>query len=381
MKALQMKKTILSCFLLLSGVTAFAQETVTIKGKVAGDTKGYNKVYVYGTGIQKDSAVISNGSFELRLPYTPGVVPLFYTEYGIKVRKMYRPFPAVIDGPGTLYLNEVDITKDINSGKWSGIRSAEEYQLLDEQLNTMYTEINKVLEAKYPGPVSTSLYKDPAYRKDRDSVTRLKIAGVFENFVKAHPDSYASAYALSGMGRSQLSAKDLEKSFTLLSKKRQQSEAGKNISDYLAGLKNSTIGSSVKDFTLNTPEEKSLDFNSLKGKYVLIDFWASWCGPCKQSFPHMKEVYHKYKSDKFEIYSISIDKDKAAWLKESKVQQLPWLQTLDTKNISQSSFAVTAVPTTYLVDPNGKIIMKEVGFDSSGNGPLEKKLIELFGAK
>ena len=95
----------------------------------------------------------------------------------------------------------------------------------------------------------------------------------------------------------------------------------------------------------------------------------------------MKEAYHKYKSVKFENYSTSVDKDKAAELKESKVQQLPWLQTLDTKNISQSSFAVTAVPTTYLVDPNGKIIMKEVGFDSSGNSPLEKKLIELFGAK
>lgn len=374
-----MKKTIFGLYLLLISATGFAQETLIIKGKVTGDTKGYNKVYIYGTGVQKDSVAISNGAFEFKVPYAKGMMPVFYTEYGMKGRKMYKPFPAVIDGPGTLYLNDVDITKDINSGKWSGIQSAEEYQAFDEQLNAMFTEVNKELGLKYP--VSPSIYKDPAYRKDRDSLVKIKIAVVFENFVKSHPDSYASAFALSGMGRSQLSVEDLEKNFAMLSNKRQQSEEGKNISDYLTGLKSSAIGSAVKAFTLNTPEEQPLDFGSLKGKYVLIDFWASWCGPCKQSFPHMKEVYNKYKSDKFEIYSISIDKDKAAWLKESKVQQLPWLQTLDTKNISQSSFAVTAVPTTYLVDPNGKIIMKEVGFDSSGNGPLEKKLIELFGTK
>jgi thiol-disulfide isomerase/thioredoxin len=374
-----MKKIIVSLCLLFSIGLAFGQETLTIKGKVSGDTKGHNKVYIYGTGVKTDSAIISNGVFEFKVPYAAGMRPVFYTEYGKKVKGMYRPFPAVIDGPGTLYLNDVDITKDINSGKWSGIKSAEEYQLLDDQLNAMYTEVSKELSVKYPSTANS--YKDPAYQKDRDSLIKIKIALVFERFIKSHPDSYASAFALGGMGRSQLAVKDLEKLFAMLSKKRQQSEEGKNVSDYLAGLKNSVIGGVVKDFTLNTPEEKPLSFSSLKGKYVLIDFWASWCGPCKQSFPHMKEVYSKYKSDKFEIYSISIDKDKAAWLKESKVQQLPWLQTLDSKNISQSSFAVTAVPTTYLIDPNGKILMKEVGFDSSGNGALERKLRELFGTK
>ncbi len=374
-----MKNSILAFAMLCSSAAAFAQETLIIKGKVNGDTKGHNKVYLYGTGVQKDSAVIVNGAFEFKLPYAKGMVPLFYTEYGIKERRMYRPFPAVVDGPGTLYLNDIDIVKDINSGKWSGIKSAEDYQILDGLLSSVYTEVGKSLSTKYPP--SPTLYKDPVYSKERDSLVKIKLAVVYQDFIKSHPDSYASAYALSGSGRSSLAIKDLEKSFSLLSKNRQQSEAGKNISDYLAGLKGSAIGSTVKSFTLNTPKDQPLDFESLKGKYVLIDFWASWCGPCKQSFPHMKEVYSKYKSDKFEIYSISIDKDKAAWLKESEVQKLPWLQTLDTKNISQSGFAVTAVPTTYLIDPKGKIIMKEIGFDSSGNSPLEKKLIELFGTK
>ena len=98
-------------------------------------------------------------------------------------------------------------------------------------------------------------------------------------------------------------------------------------------------------------------------------------------FPYTTLFRSKYRSDKFEIYSISIDENKDAWLKGVKEQQLPWLSTLDTKNISQSGFAITAVPTTYLIDPDGKILMKEVGFDASGNGALEKKIVELFGVR
>jgi thiol-disulfide isomerase/thioredoxin len=114
---------------------------------------------------------------------------------------------------------------------------------------------------------------------------------------------------------------------------------------------------------------------------VLIDFWASWCVPCRKSFPHMREVYKAFKSDQFEIYSISIDQDKVAWLKAVKEENNPWLQSLDIKNVSQSGFAVTGVPSTFLIDPQGKIMAKEVGFDPNGGSEIEKKLTQLFGKK
>lgn len=95
----------------------------------------------------------------------------------------------------------------------------------------------------------------------------------------------------------------------------------------------------------------------------------------------MKTLYKKYKSDQFEIYSISIDKSKSEWLKALKEQDLPWLQALDTENVSKSRFAISGIPTTYLIDPTGKIMIKEVGFDSNTGSVIEKKLIELFGSK
>ncbi|GEP98444.1 TlpA disulfide reductase family protein [Chitinophaga cymbidii] len=371
--------------LVLSALTLFVAQAmaqnVVIKGTFSGDTKGANKVYIYGTGVKQDSVVMTDGKFEFTLPFEKPFMPLFYTEYDKTVKRMYAPFPVLVEQPGTVILSDGDITKGMGSMKVSGMSSAKDYGELREQQNAVYKDMNAELAKKYGDKwYAPDNPKAADVAKDRELMIQSSMGALLERFIKAHPDSYASGIALSS-SRSTLKTPELEKLYALLSSKGKQTEEAKNVADYLKGVKNSAIGSTVKDFTLNTPEETPLSFSSLKGKYVLIDFWASWCGPCKKSFPHMKEVYKKYKSDQFEIYSISIDKDKDAWLKGLKEQDLPWLQTLDTKNISQSGFAVTGVPTTFLIDPKGKILMKEVGFDSSGESPLEKKLVELFGAK
>lgn len=369
-------------FVLLLALPSFVSaQTVVIKGKFTGDTKGYNKIYIYGNNVKNDSAVMADGSFEFKVPFEKPFLPLFYTEYDKTVKRMYSPYPVLVEQPGEIILSEGDIAKGMSSFKVSGLKSAEEFNDLRAQQNGVYKKVNDKIAAKFGDKwYDRSNPQAAEIGKEREKLTGEEMAIVLNDFIGKHPDSYASALALS-MGRSSLKTEDMEKLYGMLSAKGKQTEEGKNVADYLNGLKSSAIGSTVKDFTLSTPDEKSLSFASLKGKYVMIDFWASWCGPCKQSFPHMKEVYAKYKSDKFEIYSISIDKDKAAWLKGLKEQDLPWLQTLDTKNISQSGFAVTGVPTTFLVDPKGKILMKEVGFEPGGNSPLEKKLVELFGVK
>jgi thiol-disulfide isomerase/thioredoxin len=202
-----------------------------------------------------------------------------------------------------------------------------------------------------------------------------------ESFVKKHPDSYASAYVLAGSGRPVGSIEQKEQLLAFLSNRMKKSSQGKKYTDFIQGLKSSAVGTQVTNFVLSDPQGKEVDLKDLKGKYVLIDFWASWCAPCRKSFPHMREVYKNYKSDKFEIYSISIDEDKSAWLKAVKEENNPWLQSLDTKNISQKGFAVTGVPSTFLLDPQGQIIAKEVGFDSSGGSEIEKKIREIFGHK
>ncbi len=366
--------------LMLYSVGVMAQKTVTIKGTVKGDLKGHNKIYVYGRGIKSDSAIISNGNFEFTLPFTKAFVPLFYDEYDARIKGGISPYPVVIDQPGTVYIKDIDIEKGFTSGKVSGIKSAEEFYEFNSGQQEASREIHSTLEKKYGKQVTSKSPDYERYVKDFETLNNESDDQAIKRFVKLHPDSYTSAFLLLQM-KSSLPVNDLERTYQVLSKNMQGSENGKVIAGYIAGVKSSGIGQFVKDFVLNTPDDKPLAFSELKGKYVIVDFWASWCGPCKGSFPHMKEIYNKYKGDKFEIYSISVDQSKSDWLNELKKLELPWLQTLDTKNIASGSFAVSAVPTTYMIDPQGKIILKEVGFNPDGSSALEKKLIELFGDK
>jgi thiol-disulfide isomerase/thioredoxin len=170
----------------------------------------------------------------------------------------------------------------------------------------------------------------------------------------------------------------MEKAYNLLSEKAKNSETGKKVAAYVYGLKNSGTGGQVKNFVLTNAEGQSYDFAQLKGKYVWVDFWASWCGPCKKAFPAMRDLYAKYKGDKFELVGISTDETKAPWIKAVDEFKNPWPQLWDNKAVA-NEFAVAAYPTGYLIGPDGKILVKEVGFDPESQDGIAKKLQEIFG--
>ena len=351
-----------------------AQMNLVIKGTVKGDTKGFNKVYLFGEKMKEDSVEIKEGAFTFNVPWVAGAVPYIYSEYDAETIAGPTSFPIVIDGPGTVHLKVDDITKGLISAKISGNASAAAFQSFDEGNRKMDTEIKAKLSELFPGKGK----EDMAWRKAYTEQRRARMFPYIHQFVEANSNSYVSAFVLHRY-LNILPTEDLEKLFSKLSPALQAVVPGKAVGDHLSGLKLAAIGNYVQDFTLSTPKGDSIAFNSLKGKYVLIDFWSSWCGPCKASFPHMKEVYQKYRGDQFEIIGISIDEEKAAWLKELDKQQLPWLQVLDTKKVYVSGFGVTGVPTAFLISPDGKIMMKEIGFDKNGNGEIEKRLKELFG--
>ena len=381
-----MKKYFLSAVALMAVSLVFAQQEkgmVVIKGVLNGDLKGYNKIYLY-TRTSNDSAVIKNGQYTFSFPFSEVAVKVLYPEYVKEMHMMYQPFGILIAEPGTYYVTS-DIAKGMAaSSEVKGPESMVLYRQYEKDQSEAYKNINPALAKVYGENWYRIDEKDPRYaasQKSRDSLNEVFIFPLIKNLVEKHPDSYASAYVLAGSGRNIASMEKKEQLLGMLSPRMRESGMGKKFSDFIQGLKSSRIGNTVANFVLPDPQDKAVDFNNLKGKYVLVDFWASWCAPCRQSFPHMREVYQTYKSDQFEIYSISIDESKTAWLKAVKEENNPWLQSLDTKNISQSGFAVTAVPTTYLVDPQGKIIMKEIGFNSDGSGEIEKKLAGLFNKK
>ena len=136
------------------------------------------------------------------------------------------------------------------------------------------------------------------------------------------------------------------------------------------------IGAQAPDITLSTPEGKLLSLSSLKGKVVLIDFWASWCRPCRAENPNVVKLYNKYKSKGFDVLGVSLDKSKDSWIQAIKQDGLSWNHISDLGHWQSSVvplYNIEGIPQTYLVDKEGVIIGKNLRGEE-----LESKLAELF---
>ncbi len=138
-----------------------------------------------------------------------------------------------------------------------------------------------------------------------------------------------------------------------------------------------TIGAVAPEITMATPDGNMLNLSDLRGKVVLIDFWASWCGPCRRENPNVVRVYEKYKDKGFEILSVSLDRDKNRWLQAIQKDGLDWLHVSDLKqwkNEAAQLYGVSSIPYTVLLDREGRIIANKLR-----GAALEAKLAEIFG--
>lgn len=133
----------------------------------------------------------------------------------------------------------------------------------------------------------------------------------------------------------------------------------------------------IDDFTLQTPKGLPVSFSSFRGKYVVVHFWASWCKPCIESFYAFKKIYTKYEGENFDMYSISIDLSKRAWLQAVHETQLPWLQAIDDKDINEIVFNITAIPAIYLIDPEGRTVMENFTLETGGEFDLKMRQMTL----
>lgn len=145
---------------------------------------------------------------------------------------------------------------------------------------------------------------------------------------------------------------------------------------HLQSIKDLEIGGTAPDFTQQTPEGEDLSLSDLRGKVVLLDFWASWCGPCRRENPNVVKVYEKYKDEGFEIIGISLDRSRERWLKAIEQDGLTWKHVSDLKywnNAVAKQYNVRSIPHTILLDEEGKIIARNLR-----GGRLEQALAEIF---
>jgi peroxiredoxin len=144
-------------------------------------------------------------------------------------------------------------------------------------------------------------------------------------------------------------------------------------------LKATAIGQPAPEIALPDPTGKIVKLSSMKGKYVLVDFWAKWCGPCRQENPNVVRVYNKYKDKGFTVFGVSLDRKKEDWLQAIEQDGLTWTHVSDLKywqSEAAKTYNITAIPFSLLLDPNGIIIDKNLR-----GAALEKRLAELLGGK
>lgn len=150
-----------------------------------------------------------------------------------------------------------------------------------------------------------------------------------------------------------------------------------SLNERLSAIKRLAVGADAPEFALPNPEGDMVSLSSLKGNYVLIDFWAAWCRPCRAENPNVVRLYKKYQNKNFEILGVSLDRTKKAWVKAIEDDGLIWQHVSDLKYFNSQAaqlYRVDAIPATYLIGPDGKILAKGL----RGEG-LKAKLEEIFG--
>lgn len=247
--------------------------------------------------------------------------------------------------------NEVQLNSGATPVAFAGLMN--DFGPIFDQLNQVST---KKQQAGQNGYFSDSL--DRAWNTHMNTIAQ-KIPG----FMQKHGNTSVAAFLLSTVWPLYNDVKQMDGWLALAGDKAKNSIFGQSLNGQMQSERLFGYGQIAPDFTQNDPDGKPISLKDFRGKYVLIDFWASWCGPCRVENPNVVRAYERFKSKNFTVFGVSLDREKPKWLKAIADDQLNWPNVSDLKfwqNEVAQLYKVTGIPQNFLLDPEGRIIGKNL---------------------
>lgn len=360
-----MKKIILFSIFCLFAITIKAQTSYTIKGKIPSTIKADVAIMSYpsdekGGPWKDDTTAIRNGEFEFKgtigRPQMGEINLIVPRPEGLKAGEQSSEDTNNMKNVALFYLDG-DIDISFNSDGMASYTGGGREETAWRDYDKICTERSKTLNGEAPG---IEFFEE-----------------VITEFIKGHPDSYVSVDLMDLFTQSSIQPNIVEPMYNALSKRMQNSEKVLGWVEKLKKAKLAVSGNqTAPEFTVNDAEGNPISLSTYRGSYVFVDFWASWCVPCRAENPNVLAAYEKYKDKNFQVIGISLDSNKGSWQKAVAEDKLPWKQLCDFK-ADQSEvvklYEIYSVPANVLIDPNGKIIGKNLRGKA-----LHDKLAELL---
>ena len=372
---------IFSFFLLMSPVLCFAQQnTYTISGTVNRPeikTLYFTQSTFYDTNTKPNAQKIEvlDGKFSFK-GMIDEPVPAFLSLAEDYKKIGTKPKEFILD-KGII---SIEITSDLASAVVKGSKAQDDLFQYNIEQNPYSAKINEInIEAQRLSSSGISadsigqLFRIP-FRDANRALTDFQL-----KFIQKNSSAFISLLLIPNIARSTNNYIEADSLLASLQDNIESSATAKTIREYIISQKKTSVGALAPDFRLADTAGKKIALSALKGKYVLLDFWAAWCGPCRQENPNVVQAFKTYKNDGFTVLGVSLDKEKKSWLKAIHDDNLQWQHVSDLKFWASEAailYGITSIPRNFLLDPRGKII----GRDLRGQDLLDK-LEELFPAK
>jgi peroxiredoxin len=336
---------------LFLSVLFFACNQETGSFQLTGHLEGLEKdemVYLYNNTTRSyvDSIASTDGGFLFTGNVTEPT--LFYVIVKRDGNSMYKGL--WIEGTSISVNGNVD---DIKNAKVEG----SEMQRQQEQYEAKVAELNSQIDALYDAYDPNNTETKATIEAQVDSLYGLEYKEQAD-FIRSNPDYFYSAYLAKRLVRN-ISVDEAKDVYNALSEENKNTKYGQSAKEFLDINKNLQVGDTFEDLVLPDAEGNSIALSSFEGKYVLLDFWASWCGPCRRESPYLTKAYEQFKDKGFEIYAVSIDKDSDRWLEAVAEDNMIWTTVIadgafDSK--AAMMYGVKHIPYNFLIDPDGNIV-------------------------